>query len=81
MPSKRSVLGLLIDDQPMIVGEFGLEFEKRKALDLWVRAINEKGGFGLWCADVAFEMAQLEDILLRHGETRGGERPSAPPRN
>jgi len=39
---------------------------KRQALDAWVRAVNAKGGFGLWCWDVAFEMAKIQDILNRH---------------
>lgn len=40
---------------------------KRGALDEWVKAVNAKGGFGLWCWDVAFEMATLQDILAKHG--------------
>lgn len=39
---------------------------KRDALDLWVRGVNAHGGFGVWCWDVAFEMAQIRDILARH---------------
>ena len=39
---------------------------KRAALDAWVQAINAKGGFCLWCADVAFKPAQMQDILARH---------------
>lgn len=39
---------------------------KRNALDLWVRGVNAKGGFGLWSWDVAFEMAGIQDILHRH---------------
>lgn len=39
---------------------------KRAALDAWVGAVNAKGGFGIWCADVAFQPAQLQDILARH---------------
>ncbi len=42
------------------------EREKRAALDLWVRAVNEHGGFGVWCSDVAFEPAQIHDIIQRH---------------
>lgn len=38
---------------------------KRDALDLWVRGVNAHGGFGVWCWDVAFEMAQIHDILAR----------------
>lgn len=39
---------------------------KRQALDAWVKGVNAKGGFGLWCWDVAFEMAKIQDILNRH---------------
>lgn len=39
---------------------------KREALATWVRAVNEKGGFGQWCSDVAFVPAQLHDILAKH---------------
>jgi type III restriction enzyme len=39
---------------------------KRDALDVWVRAVNERGGFGVWCWDVAFVPAQMQDILARH---------------
>lgn len=39
---------------------------KRDALDLWVRGVNAHGGFGVWCWDVAFEMAGIRDILAKH---------------
>jgi type III restriction enzyme len=39
---------------------------KRDALDLWVRGVNAHGGFGVWCWDVAFGMAQIRDILAKH---------------
>lgn len=39
---------------------------KRAALDAWVRTVNAKGGFGRWCWDVAFEAAEVHDILGRH---------------
>lgn len=42
---------------------------KRDALKLWVDAVNAKGGFGTWCWDVAFEPAQVHDIVRRHGAT------------
>jgi type III restriction enzyme len=32
-------------------------------MDEWVRAVNGKGGFGLWSAEVAYEPAQVHDIL------------------
>ncbi len=39
---------------------------KRLALDVWVKAVNTKGGFGQWCWDVAFEPAKIHDILAKH---------------
>jgi hypothetical protein len=38
---------------------------KRSALDAWVRGVNAKGGFGVWCWDVAFQPAQIQDIVAR----------------
>lgn len=38
---------------------------KRAALDLWVKAVNAKGGFGTWCADVAFQPAQVWDVVMK----------------
>lgn len=40
---------------------------KRAALDAWVKGVNAKGGFGIWCWDVAFQPAQIQDILTKHG--------------
>lgn len=39
---------------------------KRAALNFWVQGVNAKGGFGVWCWDVAFVPAQLQDILAKH---------------
>jgi type III restriction enzyme len=39
---------------------------KREALGVWVQAVNAKGGFGSWCCDVAFEPAQIHDIVNSH---------------
>ena len=39
---------------------------KREALAVWVKAVNEKSGFGTWSADVAFEPAQIHDIVAGH---------------
>jgi len=39
---------------------------KRDALDLWVKGVNAKGGFGVWSWDVAFDMATIQDILEKH---------------
>jgi len=41
---------------------------KRDALNMWVDAVNAKGGFGSWCWDVAFQPAEIQDILHRHSE-------------
>ena len=41
--------------------------QKRQALDAWVKAVNQKGGFGVWCWDVAFEMAKIQDMLDESG--------------
>ena len=40
---------------------------KRDELARWVKAVNEKGGFGLWCWDVLFQPSQIQDVLERHG--------------
>lgn len=39
--------------------------EKRAALDLWVKAVNVKGGFGTFVWDVIFEPAQIYDAIKR----------------
>ena len=39
---------------------------KRAALDAWVMGVNAKGGFGVWSRDVAFQPAQIQDILHGH---------------
>jgi type III restriction enzyme len=39
---------------------------KRDALAEWVVAINAAGGFGNWCWDVAYQPAQVQDLLDRH---------------
>jgi type III restriction enzyme len=42
---------------------------KRSALDAWVKGVNAKGGFGVWCWDVAFQPAQIHDVVQKHGVT------------
>jgi hypothetical protein len=37
-------------------------------LDVWVQAVNGRGGFGLWCRNVVFEPAQMPDILDCHAD-------------
>lgn len=50
-----------------VKGEHGEQDKaKRLALDAWVAGVNQKGGFGLWCADVAFSPNQIQDILTSH---------------
>lgn len=44
---------------------------KRAALAAWVEGVNQKGGFGRWCWDVAFEPAQVHDILAKHDDRPG----------
>lgn len=39
---------------------------KRAAMDTWVQAVNEQGGFGQWCFDVVFEPAKTRDIIMQH---------------
>ena len=39
---------------------------KRAALDVWVKGVNAKGGFGAWCWDVAFQPAQIQDLVAKH---------------
>jgi type III restriction enzyme len=39
---------------------------KRAAMQTWVRAVNEEGGFGQWCFDVVFEPARIRDVVLAH---------------
>ncbi len=41
---------------------------KRSALDVWVKGVNAKGGFGVWCWDVSFEPAKVHDIIATHAE-------------
>ncbi len=41
---------------------------KRAALAAWIDAVNTKGGFGTWSADVVFEMAGMHDVVVRHAE-------------
>ncbi|HKI62014.1 MAG TPA: DEAD/DEAH box helicase family protein [Mariprofundaceae bacterium] len=60
----------LANGKTMVLEIKGVDSEqnraKRAALDEWVRAVNQKGGFGTWCWDVAFEPAQTHDIIAQH---------------
>jgi type III restriction enzyme len=45
---------------------------KRSALDAWVKGVNAKGGFGVWCWDVALQPAQTWDCIAAHGAADAG---------
>ena len=36
---------------------------KKDALDKWVKAVNEHGGFGAWHSGIAFELAEVPLII------------------
>lgn len=43
---------------------------KRIALDIWVKAVNERGGFGTWSWDVVLgEPAKVDDVIAHHAST------------
>lgn len=47
---------------------------KRAAMAVWIKTVNEQGGFGQWCFDVVFEPARTRDVLLKHAsECKSGE--------
>lgn len=39
---------------------------KRAAMETWIQAVNEQGGFGSWCFDVVFEPARIRDVVMGH---------------
>lgn len=39
---------------------------KRAAMETWVKAVNEHGGFGTWCFDTVFDPSQVRDVIGRH---------------
>jgi type III restriction enzyme len=41
---------------------------KRSALDAWVKAVNSKGGFGVWSWDVIFDPAHIHDVIKNHSD-------------
>lgn len=41
---------------------------KRAAMQTWVKAINEQGGFGQWCFDVVFDPAEIMDVISNHAQ-------------
>jgi type III restriction enzyme len=49
---------------------------KRMALDAWVRAVNARGGFGVWCWDVVKgEPSKVMDVITEHSKTAGHSEP------
>ncbi len=41
---------------------------KRAAMDIWMRAVNEQGGFGQWSFAVVFEPARIRDAVRAQAE-------------
>ena len=39
---------------------------KRAAMDTWIQAVNEQGGFGQWSFAVVFEPARIRDVVMAH---------------
>lgn len=68
-----------LDNGKMLVLEVkGVDDErsriKRAAMALWIKTVNEQGGFGQWYFDAAFEPARTSDVLLKHAsECKSGE--------
>jgi type III restriction enzyme len=49
---------------------------KRMALDAWVRAVNARGGFGVWCWDVVKgEPSKVMDVITQHAKAAGHSEP------
>ncbi len=40
--------------------------EKRAAMETWVKAVNEQGGFGQWAFDTVFEPSQTRDVIEQY---------------
>ena len=47
---------------------------KRKALDFWVKAVNEDGRFGKWASDVSFRPGDVVEVIARHIEQKNEEK-------
>ena len=37
---------------------------KRAAMDTWIQAVNEQGGFGQWRFEVVFDPAKIRDVVM-----------------
>ena len=46
---------------------------KRRALEQWIRAVNQHEGFGRWSADVSYGPEDIKDILKKHEKAKGGK--------
>lgn len=40
--------------------------EKRSAMDKWIEAVNDQGGFGQWAFETLFDPAKARDMIERH---------------
>ena len=45
---------------------------KRRALEQWVQAVNQHGGFGHWSAAVSYDPGDIKDILEKHAKAAAG---------
>ena len=43
---------------------------KRRALEQWVQAVNQHGGFGRWSTAVSYDPGDIKDILGKHAKVR-----------
>lgn len=41
---------------------------KRAAMDTWIKAVNEQGGFGSWCFATVFDPSQVRDVFGAHSK-------------
>ena len=49
---------------------------KRMALDVWVRGVNTRGGFGTWCWDVVkAEPSKVDDVIAHHSVSAAHSEP------
>jgi type III restriction enzyme len=39
---------------------------KRQAMNIWITAINEQGGFGQWCFDTVFDPSKIRDTITKY---------------
>ena len=43
---------------------------------MWVKAVNQKGGFGTWCWDVVKEEpSRMHDVILEHAKSATYSKP------